>query len=481
MAVSSLNVLIMGAGEVGKGLARRLSSEGHQVKIVDINPAILSELETQLDVIGLEGNGASVSVLKKARIEEIDLFIGVSDNDERNMLACGIAKQFGVTTTIARVRSEEYIFPDRSFYARSMDIDLIINPDEVASLELYDLLENPAATSVADFASGRLKLIGFPVRPEAPIAGRALSEWPSLQLEGPVLAATVLRDHQTFIPRGDTRLQAGDRIFIIASPDSLDSVNTMGGCTDRELKKVVMVGASRVSFFLAERLEEAGARSVIIDKDERRCQQFAEELNDTTVLLGDGRDISILNEAGVKEADGFIAASQDDETNILSALLAKEQGARRVITLMRKPQYIPLLMHIRPIDVAINPRMVTIHAIMRYVRKGKILSMTTLAEDQAEAIEYEVPDNSPLVGKQLKDGFMPRDTLLGAIVRGKEIIIPRGEDTLKSSDHVLIIALKKAVPDVDDLLSPRGPSNRLQRMFKRVQSRSFLNARGESY
>lgn len=472
--MSNLNILIMGAGEVGKGLARRLSNEGHHVKIIDIKASVLADLETQLDVMGLEGNGASASVLMEAGVGEADLFIGVSDNDERNMLACAVAKRFGVKTTIARVRSEEYIFPDRSHYADSMDIDLIINPDEVASLELYDLLENPAATSVADFAGGRLKLVGFPVRKDAPIAGLSLSEWPSLDLEGPILAATVLRDQETFIPRGDDRLHVGDKIFIIAAPASLDSVNAIGGVKERELKKVVMVGASRVSFFLAERLEKAGARSIIIDKDEKRCQQFAEELNDTTILLGDGRDVSILSEAGLSDTDGFIAASQDDETNILAALLAKERGAKRVITLMRKPQYLPLLTHIKPIDVAINPRLVTINAIMRYVRKGKILSMATLAQDQAEAIEYEMPSNSTLTGRPLKEGFMPRHTLLGAIIRGNEIIIPRGDDVLLPKDHVLIIALKKAVKELDELLEAKGLSNPFQRFFKKATTGMFF-------
>jgi trk/ktr system potassium uptake protein len=463
-----MNILIMGAGEVGKGLSKRLSSEGHQVKVIDIDASVLEELETHVDVMGMEGNGACASLQLDAGVKEMDLFIGVSDNDERNMIACSIAKQFGVATTIARVRSDEYIFPDRSYYATSMGIDLIINPDEVASVELFDLLENPAAISVADFASGRLKLVGITVKKESIVCARTLSEWPELGLNQSMLAAAVVRNGEAFIPRGDTCLQAGDNVFVIASPSALDSVNQIGAIQNRELKKVVLVGASRVSFFLAERLEKTGTRTLIIDKDEKRCRWFAEELEQATILFGDGRDISILKEAGVDDADGFIAASQDDETNILSALLAKEQGAKRVITLMRKPQYIPLMEHIKPIDVAINPRLVTINAIMRYVRQGRIITMASLAAEQAEAIEYEIPAESPLIGRPLKEGFLPRKVLLGAIVRGDEIIIPRGDDTLQPQDHIVVIALKKSISDIDDLLSENGPSSRLQKLFKSI-------------
>lgn len=460
-----MNIVIMGAGEVGKGVAKRLVNEGHNVSIIDLNPVVLADLESHVDVKGIEGNGASGNVLKAAGIEQADLFIGVSDNDERNMIACSIAKQFGVKTTIARVRSEDYIVPDRSYYAKSMNIDLIINPDEVAAQELYDLLENPIAHSVADFSSGRLKLVGFRVRKESPLCNRTLRELPSLGFEGEMIVASLVRNREACIPRGDTKVHLGDEIFVIASPTALDKVNEMGGQKDRTLNRVILVGASRVSYFLAERFENTDTRIILIDKDEKRCNEFASELSSTTVLLGDGRDVSILDEAGVQDADGFITASKDDETNILSALLAKERGAKRVISLMRKPQYIPLMAHIKPIDVAVNPRSVTINAIMRYVREGKILAMASLADDMAEAIEIEVPPMSPIIGKKLKEGFIPRSILLGAIVRGDQVIIPRGDDALQLNDRVVLIALKNSFEHVNAMFSSNGGKSAVKRFF----------------
>ncbi|MBI1388657.1 MAG: Trk system potassium transporter TrkA [bacterium] len=456
MAKLELNVLIMGAGQVGQGLARRLTKEGHQVKIIDPNGTLLSEIENQLDALCIEGNGASASLLLQAGVKTTDLFIAVSDDDESNMIAGSLAKKFGVATAIARVRNEDYLVPDRSIYVEALNLDLIINPDEVASQELLDLLTIPVANHAAEFAEGRLKLIGFRVKPDAPIQGRRLKDLPTLGVGEPLLIACLIHENQVIIPRGDSLISAGDQVYVITSPNGFEFVNQLGGQTNGGLRKVVAVGASRVAFFLAERLAEHGVHMILIEQDEKRCERFADLLKDATILHGDGTDMGMLKEAGVRDADGFVACSQDDETNILSALLAKQQGATRVISVTRKPQYIPLMQYIQPIDVAINPRVATINAIMRYVRKGKTLSMTTLADDRAEAIEMEVGAGSPLAGRALKENFMPRNALLGAIVRGEQILIPKGHDALKPGDHAVLIALSDSVEKVDELFSSGG-------------------------
>ena len=468
MASSELKILIMGAGEVGKGLAQRLSAEGHEITVIDIRPQVLEELETHVDVMTTVGNGASAQVLLQAGIEKTDLFISVCDNDDRNLIACALAKQFNVPTTIARVRNEEYLHPDRAPYSQAMNIDLIINPDEVACMELFDLLDNPVASSVADFAGGRLKLVGASLTLDAPVCDRTLQELPELGFGGSLLIALIVRDTEVIIPRGDTRLLSGDRIFVIAETQSLNRVNEMGGVTNRNLRKVVMVGASRVSYFLATQYEKTDTHTILIEQDIDRCQEFASELRNATILQGDGTDINILTEAGIQDADGFIAASQDDETNILSALLAKERGAKRVITLLRKPQYIPLMARIKPIDVAVNPRLSTINAIMRYVRKGKILSMAILADGRAEAFEVEVAPDSVLGGRQLKEGFMPRNALLAAIVRNEEVIIPNGDDTLYPHDRAIVIALKEIVNRVDELFARSPKTSMMKKVFQSI-------------
>ncbi|MBZ0256675.1 Trk system potassium transporter TrkA, partial [bacterium] len=453
MAKLQQTVIIMGAGQVGQGLARRLTKENHHVKIIDANTTLLAEIENHVDAMCIPGNGSSAAVLIDAGIQNADLFIGVSDNDECNMVAASLAKQFDVATAIARVRNEEYLVPDRAHYAKAMHLDLIINPDEVASLELHDLLMIPTANSVAEFAEGRLKLIGFQVKSESLLCGKALKDLPKLGYDETLLFACVVRKGNVVVPRGDTTVNAGDQVYVITSPSAYGYVSELGGAKDASLRKVVVVGASRAAFFLAERLEASGVHLIIIEEDEARCQQFADLLQEATILHGDGTDVSMLKEAGVRDADGFIAASQDDETNILAALLAKQEGAKRVISITRKPQYIPLLRFIEPIDVAINPRLSTINAIMRFVRKGKTLSMTTLADDRAEAIELEVVEGSPLIGIQLKENPFPENVLLGAIVRDGEILIPRGENALQAGDHAIMIALSESVGKLDDLFA----------------------------
>ena len=466
MATSNLKVVIMGAGEVGKGLARRLVTEGYQVSIIDTSSALLSEVENHLDVMTVRGNGAGLSTLLAAGIDQSDLFVGVSASDEHNLLACGVAKQFGVPSTIARVRGEEYLFPDRSFYQRAMNIDFLINPDQVAAQELYDVLENPVAQSVAEFAGGRLKLIGLRVTPNAPICNRPLKELPALGYHGALLVVSLVRGREVIVPRGDTRLHSGDQIFVIADKEALHMVNEMGGIGEYHLRKVVILGASRVAYFLSEKIDHNQTRMILIEKNEERCRKFADELQHLTILNGDGTDIAELKESGVSDADCFITTAENDETNILSALLAKEEGARRVIALLRKPQYIPLMMHIKPIDVVINPRIATIHSIMRYIRRGKLLAMATIAGERAEAVEVVVDPDSPLAGKRIRDLKIPENVLIGAIVRNDRVIIPRGDDVVEAHDQVILIGLRETVEKLDDLMTQSAEMHTIRSLFQ---------------
>ncbi len=467
-----MKIVIMGAGEVGKKLAIGLNQYNHQVTIIDTNQALLKDLEGKIDVMTVTGNGASATVLEEAGIENANWFIGVSNNDECNLIACAVAKQFDTQKTIARVRNEHYMIPERKYscYKNSMNIDWIINPDEVAALELCDVLENPVALSVNDFANERLKLVGMKVTSDAPISNRSLKELPELNIYGRWCVACIVRDKEVYIARGgDTQILPGDEVYIIAAPDALTAVNQLGGVESRELHKVVIVGASRVSYYILERFKKSNTHIMLVEEDAERCQQFASEFEHAVVHNADATDMDFLTqELGIQEADGFISASKDDETNVLSALLAKQKGVKRVITMIRKPQYMPLLEHIRHIDIAINPRQSTINAILRYVQQGKHLSMATMAEDRAEAVEVEVIPQSPYIGRQLKENFLPQDILLGAIVRGDEVIIPSGEDALQSGDRVILIAKKKVVDKVDELFASPEKSKGFKKFMDSV-------------
>lgn len=470
MAGKKLKVVIMGAGEVGKGLAKELSAQGHDVTIIDTQAHLLNELDAHADIMTILGSGSDLSVLKNCHLEHTNLFIAVSSNDEHNLLACAAAKQLGADVTITRLRTDDFITADRELYKKALNIDLIINPDEVAAQELYDVILNPVAVSVKDFAKGKVKLIGFKLKSNAPICNRMLKEIPELGYDRSLLIACVVRGNDVIIPRGDFNLLANDMVYAIAESDSLKLVNQMGGVKNTAIDKVVFVGATRVSQFLAEKFASSHTRLLVIEKDKIRCEQFATDLANITMLNGDGTDIALLKESGVAEADAFIALSEDDETNILSSLLAKEQGTKRVIVLIRKPQYIPLLSHIQPIDVAINPRISTIHSIMRFIRQGEAVSMTMFADNKAEAVEVVVSEDSPLAGKKIREINIPNHVLLGAILRNGGVMIPKGENDLRANDRVIVIGLKETVEKMDKLISHPDRPTTLRQMFTNISN-----------
>ncbi len=460
-----MKIVIVGAGEVGKGLAKQLVEEDHHVTVIEQDPSITSELESELDAMCIAGNGASARVLEEAGIKTADMLVAVSDQDEMNMIACAVAHSWGVAVTVARVRSEEYIMKHRSLYREAMHINLLINPDEVAAQEFSNLLQIPVATEVADFAGGRMKLIGFRATPKSPVANYQIKDLPSLGFGESILVASIVRQGELIIPTGDIRIVPGDRLFVLTYSEAVDKVSQMGGCDPRPPSRVVIVGGSRSAFYLATQLAKENIQCTLLDVDRTRCERLAAELEDTLVMCADGTDVKSLGEAGVARAGGFIAASEDDETNILAALLAKEQGAQKVISLLRKPQYLPLMEHIRLIDVALNPRLATINAILRFVRQGRILSIATIYEDRAEAMEVVVSADSPLINRPLKENFLPKDVLLGGIVRNGEIRIPRGDDWLQAGDSAIVIAPRRMIKEINELLARAKITTRIRRFF----------------
>lgn len=470
MASKSLKVVIMGAGEVGKGIAKELIAQGNDVTLIDQKSSLLSELESHYDILTVTGSGSDLNTLKMCDLHKTDLFIAVSSSDDHNLLACAAAKEMGAKVTITRIRTDDFLTEDKELYKKALKIDLIINPDEVAAQELYDIILNPIAISVKDFAKGKVKLIGFLLNQNAPICNRMLKEIPELGFKGSLLIACVVRGSDVIIPRGDFMLLEDDMVYVIAKTDSLKLVNQMGGVDRIHVDKAVMVGASRIAHFLAEKFMANSTRLLVIDKDKARCEEFATELSNVTILNGDGSDISLLKESGVSEADAFISVTDDDENNILSGLLAKEQKTKRVIVLIRKPQYLPLLGHIKPIDVCINPRISTIHSIMRYIRQGEAVSMTLFADDKAEAVEVVVSEDSPLAGKKIKDINIPNHVLLGAILRGDDVMIAKGDNELKANDRVIVIGLKETVEHMDQLISVAEKPKTLRQIFNSISN-----------
>jgi len=445
-----MRVLVVGAGEVGFHLARRLSEENQDVVLIDGDPDRAEFAGQQLDVMTVAGNGASLSVLQQAGVVGARMLLAVTSRDEVNLVACLAAKRLGVAFAIARISSPEYYERGSVLSREQMGIDLMINPERECAWDTFQLLQSAAATDVAQFAGGRVQLIGLQVREGAPAAGRTLTEIAKIQGGSHYVTAAVVRDGVTVIPRGDTRIEAGDRLYVVAPTTEVQGIPPLAGYDRFRLSRVMIAGGSAEGEFLAQVLEEHGVETTILDRDRRRCVELAERLPKALVLHADATDLELLEMEGVSGVDGFVAATGHDETNLLSSLLAKSAGARKVVSLVHKFEYLRLVPRVG-VDASVSPRMSAVNAILRYVRKGRVMTVASLAGISAEAIEFRVEEGTRVAGKALKDIHFPSGGVVGTITRGTEIITPRGEDVIQAGDEVIVFALPEAIPEVEEL------------------------------
>lgn len=447
-----MRILILGAGEVGFHLARQLSDEGHDVVIIEENRDRVRAIEDSLDAMVVHGNAASLSSLEEAGIARTDLLLAVTSLDEINLMACLSASQYKVPIKIARVSKPDYFAHSAILPPERMGVDRMINPERECAIETYQLLQSAAATEFAQFEGGMVQLIGLRVREGAPIAGRTLAELGANQRRSRYLVAAIVRDGLTIVPRGDDRVQAHDQIFVIGEPQHLPEILPDAGHKAFTLRRVVIAGGSREALLLAQMLEEHRIGCTILETNRARALALAETLGSTLVLHGDATDLDLLEMEGVGDADGFVAFTGSDETNLLSCLLAKNLGTRKVIALIERMNYIPLVARVG-IDAAVSPRLSTVNAILSYVRRGSVLSVATLKGTAAEAIEFDVTANFRYAGVPLGEARFPEGSLIGAIVRGDRVIIPRGTDAIRVGDRVIVFTLTSAVPDVEALFA----------------------------
>lgn len=448
-----MRVLIVGAGEVGFHLAERLSQENQDVVVIETDPERAAYSSEQLDVMTVVGNGASLPILRQAGVEKARMLLAVTSRDEVNLIACLAATRLGVEYTIARVSNPEYYEEGSVLSREHMGIDLLINPERECALETYQLLQSAAATDVATFADGRVQLLGLVVRPDAPIAGKSLAQLGRELGDYHYVTAAINRDGRTTIPTGDSVIEAGDQIFLLTPASEVSDIPPLAGYDEFTLRRVMIAGGSAEGEYLARILGEHDIETTILDSDRRRCLELAERLPQALVLHADATDTELLEMEGVAGIDGFVAATGNDETNLLASLLAKTVGAHRVVTLIEKFDYLPLVPRVG-LDAAVSPRMSAVNAILRYVRRGRVMTVATLKGIDAEAIEFNVVDGSHIAGKALQDLDFPRGRgLVGTIIRGDEIIVPRGPDRILPGDEVIVFALPEAIGEIGELFA----------------------------
>ncbi len=446
-----MKILIVGAGQVGYFLCDRLSREGHEVTLVDQDESKIENAQDRLNVLGVTGNGASAEILEQAGIASTDIFIAVTNLDEVNILACLLAREYQVVTRVARTKSIEYTGRRAVLSKEKLGIDLLINPEDAVAEELSKLACSAKAFDVAEFAEGQILFQGYRITPNNPLCDLSLAELGELRGMYRFIVVAISRGNTTIIPRGDDSIQAGDRIYIFAHRDEMPAINYLLQSEKikvRPTHRAFILGGSRIGVHVAQSMEQLNFATKLIEKDEEHCYRLAEKLDKTVVLNAEGKDVQTLLDEGLEDADVFIAVTENDETNILTCLLAKKYQVRRTLALVSQPELLGLASDLG-IDACVSPRLAAASAILKFVRRGEIISLTAVEGSNSEVLEFEICADSDLIDRPLKELHFPRGAIIGAIVRGRNYEIPTGENILEAGDRVLIFSLPEALQKVE--------------------------------
>lgn len=443
--------VVTGAGEVGYHVARTLREEGHEVAIIEDDPVSLRRIES-LDALIVEGNGASLDTLRQVEIERADHFIGVTGHDEVNMLGAAIAHQYGAHT-VARVNNPQYLSQPATKAYEKIGIDWAICPELVAAEKIANTVMTPTLLNVDVFAENRVHVGELRVDVGSPAVGRRIRD---LDLPRGVNLLAVHKGGDTIIAHGDVAIGAGDRVLVaMFRPETLLELEGVLGRPQytpagRDVRNVMIAGATRVGMHLARILERT-KNVVLIDEDEARCKEATESLDKTLIINGNATDRRILREEDVDTVDTFIGTHGVEEYNILSCLLAKSMGVPKTVAVINQPELRDLVESIN-IDLAVNPKQATVGTVLRYARKGADLrDVVVTREGDAQILELKVHDDSKLAGRSLKKAHLPRESMCAAIVRGNEVLLPRGTDVFLPGDRVVIYSRPEDVPIIERL------------------------------
>lgn len=454
-----MKIVIVGAGKVGVALTRHLAVE-NRITVIDQNPHLVENIINIYDVMGVCGNGASYDVQKEADVEQADLLIATTSSDEINILTCLVAKKMGVQHTIARIRSPEYGRQLR-FMRSELGLSMAINPEAATAREIARVLRFPTAMKLESFSKGRLELVEYRVAERTALDGTQLSElYRNFKVR--VLICAVARQGETIIPSGDFTLRAGDKIYLTAAPRELEKFFRLLGVFRARASSVMIVGASKMCYYLASELLEMGMSVKIIDQNEQRCVEMSEKLPRALVIVGDGTDSELLSEEGISQTDAFVAITGLDEANILMALSAAKQSGDccKVVAKINRKSLLELVSTESLIDSVVSTGAVTTELILQYIRAmknasaSKVKTLHRIVDEKVEALEFSVTPDTSFAGVPLRDLNLKRGLLLAGIVRQNgQIVIPSGNDVLHLHDDVIVVTTDTQLEDLRDILA----------------------------
>ncbi|NND72374.1 MAG: Trk system potassium transporter TrkA [Rhodothermales bacterium] len=448
-----MRVIVVGSGEVGFDVARILSMEQHDVVVVDIDSEALANCSDKLDVLTIHGNGTSASILDQAGIKQADLMVAVAAIDEVNIIACMMASRLGVKTTVARVRSDELATSDTVLNARDFGIDLLIHPEESAAAEVVRLIRRASATDLLTFADGRLQLVGMRINKDSPAVGKSLAE---LDQELPSLlyrVTAISRGIRTIIPGGSDVIRANDQIFVLTRPKEISAVLKQMGKSDSKLHQVMILGGNEIGARVASALAgEKNKRVKLIEPDREHAEHLAETLPNVLVLHGQGTDIDLLATEGLGEMDAFVAVTDDEESNLVTCLLAKHLGVKKTVALLSKGAYIPISQTIG-LDAAVSSKLAVSREILQYLRGKHVMSVATLHGLDAEILEIEVQPRAPITHGPIMELKVPKGLIIGAIITSKKATIAAGKSELHAGDRAIVFVMPKHIKQAESLFN----------------------------
>ena len=451
-----MNIIICGAGRVGFTIAKLLSEQGHSITVIDQSSEFIQKINDTQDVKGVVGRATFPSVLEKAGAKDTDMIIAVTQNDETNMVICQVAHSiFNINKKIARIRSQEFLGTKwgKLFGESNLPIDVIISPELEVAKSLQRKLEAPGALDSVPFAEGKIKVLEINIDEKCPLINTELVQ---LTKKFPDLRANILgviRGEKFIILKKKDKMIVGDKAFVVLNAAQINRTLTAFGHEEKMAKKILIIGGGNIGFNLAKNLETdtEGVRVKIIEKNKERAEYIANELNNTIVINGDGLDEDVLKEANIEESETILSLTNDDEDNIMVSVLAEKINPnKRTITLVNKKNY-SILQSSLKIDDLVDPRQTTISTILKHVHKGTIETVYTLLDGEYEFIEAEVLETSELISKSIKESNLPEEIRIGAIVRGKEIIIPKSNFKFEKKDQVVFLTKREHLEKVESL------------------------------